>query len=116
MRTTAMLIANHEAKVVEFEDTIEELYKLINCETIDMVERMIKGTRYVFILDDEGKICKEPKEPSAYATDYPEVIVGNIIISKGEDKDGYLMPITIEDATKIANAMEKGILFYEARN
>lgn len=110
-----MLIANGKATAVQFEDNIHEIYKLVECDTIDMVQRTISGRHYVFIVDDEGKIKDKPKAPSAYATDYAEVIVGNILIVKGEDAEGLLKSVSLEDSLVIANAMSEGILFYQVR-
>ena len=51
-------IENDEAKVVEFEPTLENYYKMLHCDLIDIVSRTIGYNRshkvFDIVCDDEG--------------------------------------------------------------
>ena len=60
---------------------LEELYKLIGCELIEVVYH-IKGKGLIMIVDEEGKL-KPNSQPNLQATKYLEfsdTIVGNAVI------------------------------------
>lgn len=42
---------------------LEELYELLNCETVERV--FIKGTKVIMIVDENGKIRRRPKNQKA---------------------------------------------------
>ena len=42
---------------------LEELYELLNCETVERV--FIKGTKVIMIVDENGKLRRRPKNQKA---------------------------------------------------
>lgn len=100
------------------EDELHELYKLVECDTIDIIKRCIGGKLYALIIDDNGKICEEEKMVSALTVcddtlppaifntgenDILEILVGNILIAGLPDDEGELTPLTDEDVKNIKN-------------
>lgn len=61
---TGALITNE----IYFIDDLETIYKMLNCELIDIQERIINNKIYDFICDDE-MLLKEPKQKQIIATD-----------------------------------------------
>ena len=98
----ALLIKRDTAKkglIIEdtiFIDTLDNLYKLLECSTIDIQVRYIDGKPYDLIFDDEYMIngkSQEPKNCVALGTRKDEIleaIFGNLLIcgianDKGEE-------------------------------
>lgn len=77
---------------------LEELYKILECDTIDIQERYINNKIYDFIFDDEYLIngkSQKAENIRAFATQKDqliEIIFGNLFIcgianEKGEETD-----------------------------
>ena len=87
--------------VKEINNTLDDLYKNINCANIDITPRLIGGRMYCIVCDDEGcfrdgvvytALC--PKSPYA---DIP----GPIVITGPANDNGDLTSITNEDVSNI---------------
>ena len=64
--------------VVEIEHTLDELHKLIDCDTIDITSRLIGGRRFYIVCDDEGLL--KHKLPTAFYTNIRIALVGNLFV------------------------------------
>lgn len=93
---------NKKPEIIEFKDDLQLYYKLIQCDTIDIVMRKINGTYYNIICDDEG-LLKENPIVSAVNNKFQPMLVGNLIIAGNTDDDGNLLGITEEQAKEIIN-------------
>lgn len=80
---------------------LKELYRLLNCDCIDITSRYIGKDRYQFIVDDMG-LLKNDNFISAHCLDYREVLVGNIIITK-YDEDGELEGLNDDEVKEITS-------------
>jgi hypothetical protein len=91
-----------EPKVVEIEqDDLNALYKLIECDAIDIVQRRFGGFRYCVILDDCGRL-KEKQIPSAVDWIKRELcLVGNLIVTGLPDSEGNLTSLHDADIRRI---------------
>lgn len=81
---------NKRPKIIKIDvETNEELYKLICCDTIDIVERKFGGKRFLVVCDDEALLKNERPILSVYSQNTYENVYGNIIIANrnGEDLD-----------------------------
>ena len=71
------------------EDTLHQMYRLIGCDTVQMIQIEFEGKEYDMWLDEEGKF-KElyPTYPLSYNGEIYDVVVGNVLImSSNEDGD-----------------------------
>ena len=97
----ALLFKDGRLQVLEELDQegLDEIYRLIECNAIDIVERWIGGKPYRIICDDEGMYAVNPKI-SFYA---PRecYLVGNLIITGHEDNEGYLTSLSVADILNI---------------
>lgn len=87
--------------VVEFEGTLENLYKLTDCSCIDIASRKVVDNVYDFVVDDEG-LFRQPAVPSVYDIKEQPMLVGNALICNHDD-EGNLASLTdeqIEDLKK----------------
>lgn len=102
-----------------FIDTLDNLYKLLECKTIDIQVRYINGKPYDLIFDDEYLINGKSQEPlnvvalGTRNNDILEAIFGNLIIcgianDKGEETSLNENDIkAIYKAQKIAETNDK---------
>ncbi len=107
-------------EIIEFVDELDTFYKLIKCDTIDIVYRRINGRYYNIICDDCGLLKKNPIISAVDEKQKP-ALFGNLIIAGEADFDGELMGITLEDATRllrnsfynavVSNYKEKPIMY-----
>ena len=88
---------------VTVEDELENWYDLLECETIDIVNRGIGDRAFTFVCDDEGVYRQPiPSALSGSAAD-PEqsvMFMGNIFICKDrydEDLEGVVLDSLLED-------------------
>ena len=89
------LITGFEFK--EIENSLEEFYKLIDCDYIDITEKKINGVNYDIIVDDEGLL----KENFIFSGWYDfqnlkPCLAGNLIICH-YDLEGNQTSITKEE-------------------
>lgn len=75
------------ASVVEIAPELDEYYRLIECELIDIVSRKIGKNYYDIICDDEGLYAPTVRI-SAVDNEFQPMLVGNLIICKS-GRDGY---------------------------
>ncbi|SEP81039.1 protein of unknown function [Treponema bryantii] len=87
--------------VVEFEDTLDNLYKLCDCELIDVTERKVGDNWYDFVVDDEG-LYRQPAIPSVFDSNHQPMLVGNALICNHDEEDNLssLTDEQIEDLKK----------------
>lgn len=99
--------ANQTPQVLEIEDRLQLYYDLIECDTIDIVERKIENRNFRIICDDEG-LLKMPKKISAISSRGKIQFVGNLIIcSDIVTEDGDLVGLTDEEIIYILARIKK---------
>lgn len=96
--------------IIEFEDSLEEMYKLLDCDMIEIVKRPIGVDKreFTIICDEEARL-KDFKLTDITAVennDYEPFIVGNILIVSPNNEDGELHSLTLEEMEYI---MDKGL-------
>lgn len=80
MRMFLIDVNKGTAEPVDVEPKLQEYYKLLDCDTIDITERAINGVMYDIIVDDEG-LFKNPAIPSAFnESNKKPALVGNLLI------------------------------------
>lgn len=82
---------------------LDEYYKLLNCRSIDIVQRKIGGKHYDIICDDEGLLFEDWKPAMAIVDENSEIkqlLAGNLFIVLN-DNQGNLRSLTKEDAVRI---------------
>lgn len=82
-----ILIKEDKVEIVEVENSLIELYKLLNCDLIQVVERKIGDKVYDIICDEEGLL--KPNFQSAICSNYTENLYGNILIVNHDDEGNF---------------------------
>ena len=109
LRGVLVDVENETASVVEIPDELEEFYKILNCDCIDIVVRSIGGRfrkKFNIVCDDEG-LFKNPQKISAIDNLGQPQLVGNLFITGGTDPDGNLMSLTDHDAAYVLAKVQK---------
>ena len=101
MRMLLIDVADPKVKIVDA-STLEEYYRLLNCDTIDITIRKIAGEYFDIICDDEGLLKECPILSAIYEKSRKPALVGNLLITGGSC-DGELLPITKEQYQKVRN-------------
>lgn len=99
---TAVVIDTDEntAKTVEFEDELDELYRLLKCDCFDIARRKIGGRWYDIYCDDIGRFKDDPICTAVNAFNPNDLLVGNLIIAN-HDSEGYTQSLTPDDTIRI---------------
>ena len=71
-------VDNNQVKVVEVNNDLDDIRKLIRCKYIDIIRRPVHGKEYTFVIDDEGLLPEAPI-PSCVSSERVE-IVGNTFV------------------------------------
>lgn len=84
----------------EIEDTLEEYYKLIKCDTIQGLSGTYLGRKYGIdmYLDDNGKLYGQEKMTGAFVEGNKVVdpIIGNMLFLR-HDEDGNSISVEVDD-------------------
>ena len=85
--------------VRQIEDSLDEYYRIIGCQYIDIATRRIGGAGgrvFDIICDDEG-LLKESPVVTALDGEFQPMLVGTLIFAH-HDNEGNMTGITEEDA------------------
>ena len=95
MKMILLDVKNEVVEIVEA-DGLQDYYRHIGTDVIDIVTRRIGGEPYEIICDDEGLLKEYPKISAIDDMGQP-MLVGNLLIAGGVDIEGNLEPVEIED-------------------
>ncbi len=90
-----------EIKEVEFEDTLENIYSLLDVDYIDVAVRKVGNHAYDFIVDDEG-LLKGNAIPSVFDSEQKPQLVGNVLIVNSNE-EGDFTSLTEEQIADLKN-------------
>lgn len=79
---------------------LDDYYRLLEVDTIDIVTRKINGKYFDIVCDDEA-LFKTYPVPTVFDTDKQPMIFGNIIIAGLADDAGNMTDLTDEDINRI---------------
>ncbi|MBQ6223441.1 MAG: DUF3846 domain-containing protein [Solobacterium sp.] len=101
LRTVLLDVKKRNVKVVEVDDELNEYYKMLGCDFIDIVSRSIGGKEFDVMVDDEG-LLKNGCIVSARSVDpeINEVLVGNLMFFNSND-EGELVSLSDDDIETI---------------
>lgn len=93
MKMLLLDVENREVKVVEA-NGLDDYYKFIGCDYVDIIRRWIGDVIVEIVIDDEGALVNEPKV-SAIGVDGTPMLYGNLLIASGRvTYDGELTELT----------------------
>ena len=100
MKMLFLDVENREVKCVEA-NTLDDYYKFIDCNYVDIIHRRIGDVEVEIVLNDEGLLVNAPK-PSGINIDGTPVLFGNLLIASGRvTDDGELTELTEEEVDEI---------------
>ena len=95
MKALLMSVERQKAEFVDAPWDFEELYKLINCQTIELAYRTLDGKEFMFALDEEG-LFVENQRISAVDRAMKPMFVGSYVVF-GLDEDNNPRYLTQEE-------------------
>lgn len=96
LRGVLVDVEKETVSVVEIPDELDEYYKILNCDCIDIVVRRIGRKNYNIVCDDEA-LLKAPAKISAIDNLGRPMLCGNLFIVGGEVIDGNLTSLERPD-------------------
>ena len=100
MKMLMLDVVNKDVKMVEA-NGLDDYYKFIGCNYVDIIHRRIGDVEVEIVLDDEGLLVNAPK-PSGISVDGTPVLFGNLLIASGRvTEDGELTELTEEEVDEI---------------
>lgn len=81
-------------------DDLQEFYKLLDCDLIDITTRPIGGRSFDIICDDEGLLKPSPIV-SALFPDGSPALVGRLFVVRGDNYSGELVSLFPDDVDRI---------------
>jgi len=95
MKMLLLDVQNNDVKVVEA-NGLEDYYKYIGCDFIDIVRRKIGDLTVEIVCDDEGTFYEHPKVSAIDIIGQP-CLFGNLLIASERVIDGNLTELTEEE-------------------
>ena len=80
-------------------NSLDDMYREIGCDTIDITRRMIGGKEFDIIVDDNGWLIEKPELSAIYVhgdSGVEPALVGTLIICS-HDEEGNTVDVSIED-------------------
>ena len=109
LRGVLVDVEKETASVVEIPDELEEFYKILNCDCIDIVVRSIGGRlrkKFNIVCDDEALLKNAPKISAIDNLGNPQ-LCGNLFIVSGEVIDGNLTSLNEYDEAYLLSKVQK---------
>lgn len=95
-------VLHSKCQILEIRDELDEFYRILNCDTIDIVKRRIgrdgKQVTCDIVCNDEGFLVPEPI--SAVNTTFTDAIAGSIFIVGSSDGE-HLVSLSDTDAKEV---------------
>ena len=119
MRAVYLDVSNNaKPAIIDLKDDLNEFYKLIKCDCIDIVSRKIGNKYYDIICDDNGLLVNRPVVSAIDILNNP-ALVGNLLIVGEPTACGEMTELSTEEAKMICDntclcqrLTEKGLQFY----
>lgn len=100
-------VEKETVSVVEIQDELDEFYRILNCDCIDIVVRRIgRHKKFNIVCDDHG-LYKDPQKISAIDNMGQPQLVGNLFIVGGVDYEGNLISLDQTEAAYILGKVQK---------
>ena len=100
MKMLLLDVVNNDVRMVEA-NTLDDYYRLIGCDYVDIIHRRIGDVEVEIVLDDEGLLVEDPK-PSGISVDGTPILFGNLLIASGRvTDDGELTELTEYEVDEI---------------
>lgn len=90
---------------------LDDMYRIIGCDTIDIVTRNVCGKPFDFIIDDEGLLKADPQVSAIWSSrihagDIEPALVGVLIICS-HDREGNTIDISLDDHMLLCDRLTK---------
>lgn len=95
MKTILIDVKNERASIIDCKPELDEYYRHLDCDCIDIVMRKIGGKWFDVMCDDEGLFKAEPKMSAINDLGEP-MLVGNLMFFHN-DGEGNLVGLDDED-------------------
>lgn len=105
MKTILLDVNDESVKFVDVADDLDEFYRLLDCDTIDITSRNINGIEFDVMCDDEG-LLKEGAIVSAFDSNGTPVLVGNLMFFH-TNPYGNLVGISDEECQHLLGCLEE---------
>ena len=100
MKMLLLDVEHREVKLVEA-NGLNDYYKFIACDYVDIIHRRIGDVEVEIVLDDEGALVNYPKV-SAIDIDGSPMLYGNLLVASGRvTEDGELTELTEAEVDEI---------------
>ena len=104
LRAMYLNLLDGTCSVINVFDSLEEYYRLIDCETFDITCRYINGKKFNIMCDDFGFLNN--KMISAMSSPTDVVLVGNLLVFSGDhDDDGNLLSLSNDDIEHLVKSL-----------
>ena len=96
MKMLLLDVENKKVKVVEA-NGLNDYYKFIGCNYVDIIHRRIGDIEVEIVIDDEGALVENPKISAIDVTGEP-MLFGNLLVASGRvTDDGELTELTQDE-------------------
>lgn len=103
-------VNTQQVKPVTVNDDLQEYYKLLGCESIEIIARKIDVRTFLIVCDEEGTL-KEKPVISGLDTGFRQHLVGSLFICK-PGEDGELGSLETEDIYFIKDFIQRVPAFF----
>lgn len=102
-----------QATEIEFEDTLDNIYKILDVQTIDVACIEVGGHRYDFIVDDEG-CFRNSAIPSVFDNAGNALLVENVLVVNSNN-EGDFTSLTDEQIESLKIHLRTALVFFNGK-
>ena len=97
MRAVLLDVVRKECREIDIQDRLEDYYKVLDCNLIEVAERKVNGVWFDIMCDEEGLLKGEPMV-SAVDGEYHPMLVGNLLFLHSDPNTGEFVGISKPEA------------------
>lgn len=105
LRGVLVDVEQETVSVVEIADELDEFYRILNCDCIDIVVRRIGSKLFNIVCDDEA-LLKETQKISAIDNLGQPMLCGSLFIVGGETIGGDLTGLELSEALYVTGKIQ----------
>lgn len=90
---------------------LSDFYRLLHCESIDIVRRKIGNNYYSIVCDNYGLFTDETPKFCGFTSKGEPMLAGSLLILRSRYNDSELYPLTAEDVKNITQNIGQNVRF-----
>lgn len=106
MKAILIDVKNEEVREIDFNETLEHIYELVDCATFDVLR--LDGVNGIYV-DDEGLFVEDQLFFTYHGDNYSHTLAGNGLVLGVDSEGNSISPtVTVEEVREAVDFQPRG--------